>query len=45
MLLFDNRLVRELPGDDDTRNHPRQVLGALWSAVMPTPVAAPRLLA
>jgi uncharacterized protein YdiU (UPF0061 family) len=45
MLHFDNRLVRELPGDDDTRNHPRQVLGALWSPVMPTPVAAPRLLA
>ena len=45
MLHFDNRLVRELPGDDDPRNHPRQVLGALWSAVMPTPVAAPRLLA
>jgi len=45
MLHFDNRLVRELPGDDDARNHPRQVLGALWSPVMPTPVAAPRLLA
>jgi uncharacterized protein YdiU (UPF0061 family) len=45
MLHFDNRLVRELPGDDDTRNHPRQVLGALWSPVLPTPVAAPRLLA
>ncbi|MFZ4535956.1 protein adenylyltransferase SelO [Propionivibrio sp.] len=45
MLHFDNRLVRELPGDDDTRNHSRQVLGALWSPVMPTPVAAPRLLA
>ena len=45
MLHFDNRLLRELPGDDDTRNQPRQVLGALWSPVMPTPVAAPRLLA
>lgn len=45
MLHFDNRLVRELPGDDDTRNHPRQVLGALWSPVSPTPVASPRLLA
>ncbi len=45
MLYFDNRLLRELPGDDDTRNHPRQVRGALWSAVMPTPVAAPRLFA
>lgn len=45
MLHFDNRLVRELPGDDDTRNHPRQVFGALWSPVAPTPVCAPRLLA
>ena len=45
MLQFDNRLVRELPGDEDKRNQPRQVFGALWSPVMPTPVAAPRLLA
>ena len=45
MLQFDNRLLRELPGDGDTRNHSRQVLGALWSPVMPTPVAAPALLA
>ena len=45
MLHFDNRLVRELPGDDETRNVPRQVFGALWSPVTPTPVAAPRLLA
>ena len=45
MLSFDNRLLRELPGDDDTRNQPRQVFGALWSAVQPTPVGAPRLLA
>ena len=45
MLHFDNRLVRELPGDPDTRNFPRQVLGALWSPVSPTPVASPRLLA
>ena len=45
MLSFDNRLVRELPGDDDTRNQPRQVYGALWSPVQPTPVGAPRLLA
>jgi len=45
MLHFDNRLLRELPGDTDTRNHPRPVLGAAWSPVTPTPVAAPRLLA
>ncbi len=45
MLRFDNRLVRELPGDADTRNHPRQVVGAAWSPVAPTPVATPRLMA
>ena len=45
MLHFDNRLVRELQGDEETRNEPRQVSGALWSKVAPTPVAAPRLLA
>ena len=45
MLHFDNRLVRELPGDPDARNFPRQVTGAIWSPVMPTPVAAPQLLA
>lgn len=45
MLHFDNRLVRELPGESDTRNHSRQVHGALWSPVMPTQVEAPELLA
>ena len=45
MLRFDNRLIHELPGDDNTHNFPRPVFGALWSAVMPTPVKAPRLLA
>ena len=42
---FDNRFVRELPGDPDRSNRRRQVLGACWSAVSPTPVAAPALLA
>ncbi len=45
MLKFDNRFVRELPGDSDMRNHSRQVHGALWSPVKPTPVAAPNLIA
>ncbi len=44
-LRFDNTFVRELPGDPETGAHPRQVLGALHSRVMPTPVAAPRVLA
>lgn len=43
--LFDNRFQRELPGDPETGARRREVLGAAWSPVMPTPVAAPRLLA
>ncbi len=45
LLTFDNRFLRELPGDPERSNVPRQVLGACWSAVASTPVAAPRLLA
>ncbi|WP_373068537.1 protein adenylyltransferase SelO family protein, partial [Gemmatimonas sp.] len=44
-LRFDNRFVNELPGDPDQTNRRRQVLGAAWSAVAPTPVADPRLVA
>jgi uncharacterized protein YdiU (UPF0061 family) len=44
-LNFDNRFVRELPGDPDSLNRPRQVVGAAWSAVQPTAVAAPKVLA
>ena len=42
---FDNRFVAELPGDPERSPRRRQVHGAAWSAVEPTPVAAPRLLA
>jgi uncharacterized protein YdiU (UPF0061 family) len=45
MLNFDNRFLRELPGDAVNDPLPRQVFAALWSPVDPTPVAAPRLLA
>jgi uncharacterized protein YdiU (UPF0061 family) len=45
VLNFDNRMLRELPGDPESRNFVRQVPGALWSAVQPTPVAAPCLVA
>ena len=41
---FDNRFVRELPGDAETSLRRRQVLGACWSPALPTAVAAPRLL-
>lgn len=42
---FDNAFVRELPGDPESGARIRQVHGALWSGVEPTPVAAPRLIA
>lgn len=41
---FDNRLVSELPGDPSTENRSRQVYGACWSPVKPTPVAKPELI-
>jgi uncharacterized protein YdiU (UPF0061 family) len=44
-LHFVNRFTRELPGDPDAGQARRQVFGACWSAVAPTAVAAPRLLA
>lgn len=44
-LRFDNRFLAELPGDPETGPRRREVRGALWSRVAPTPVAAPRLLA
>lgn len=45
MLNFNNRFLQSLPGDANPRNHSRQVQGAYWSRVEPTPVAAPRLIA
>ncbi|HMM75761.1 MAG TPA: YdiU family protein [Gammaproteobacteria bacterium] len=44
-LRFDNVFVRELPADPATSNARRQVLGACYSRVLPTPVRAPALLA
>lgn len=44
-LHFDNRYVNELPGDPEQSPHRREVRGAAWSAVAPTPVAGPVLLA
>ncbi len=45
MLNFNNRFLQSLPGDANLHNHSRQVQGAFWSRVDPTPVAAPRLIA
>jgi serine/tyrosine/threonine adenylyltransferase len=44
-LRFDNRFTAELPGDPERGPRVREVLGAVWSEVAPTPVAAPQLLA
>ena len=44
-LKFDNRFTRDLPADPETANAPRQVHGACYSRVEPTPVARPRLVA
>jgi uncharacterized protein YdiU (UPF0061 family) len=44
-LNFDNRFVTELPGDRTGIPRSRQTTGVCWSAVDPTPVARPALLA
>ena len=44
-LRFDNAFVRDLPADPVTEPRRRQVHGALYSHVQPTPVAAPRVIA
>jgi serine/tyrosine/threonine adenylyltransferase len=44
-LRFDNSFTRELPADPETANRPRPVKGAAFTRVLPTPVAAPKLLA
>lgn len=44
-LEFDNAFLREMPGDPESGSRVRQVENALWSAVEPTPVVAPELLA
>jgi len=44
-LRFDNTFVRKLPADPEAGPRLRQVHGALFSRVDPTPVAAPRLVA
>ncbi len=42
---FDNRFTAALPADPDAGNNRRQVVGACYSRVEPTPVPAPHLLA
>ena len=44
-LEFDNRFTAELPHDEATANSPRQVRGALYSRVEPTPTSSPSVIA
>ena len=44
-LKWDHRFTRELPGDPDPETRRRQVPGAAFSRVRPTPTAAPRTIA
>ncbi|HEY4997940.1 MAG TPA: protein adenylyltransferase SelO family protein, partial [Usitatibacter sp.] len=44
-LRFDNTFVSRLPADPHTGPQRRQVHGALFSRIEPTPVRAPRLMA
>lgn len=44
-LKFDNRFLRELPADPDSRNQVRQVERACYSRVQPIQVSAPQLVA
>ena len=44
-LEWDNSFTRELPADETTLNRVRQVHGAAYSRVMPTPTEAPTLIA
>ena len=44
-LQFDNRFLAELPGDSESKNFVREVLGACYSRVQPTPVRDPKMVA
>jgi len=44
-LNFDNRFIQELPADTETINNRRQVIGACYSRVCPTPVVNPQRVA
>ena len=44
-LEFDNRFLEELPGDSEPDNFVREVRGACYSRVQPTPVRSPTLVA
>lgn len=43
--VFESRFTGGLPGDPDLTNRRREVLGACYSRVRPTPVASPKTIA
>ncbi|XP_014674524.1 PREDICTED: selenoprotein O-like isoform X2 [Priapulus caudatus] len=43
-LKFDNKVLRSLPIDEEAENYTRQVPGACFSRVTPTPVENPKLV-
>ncbi len=45
LVTFDNRFIRELPGDPNQAPGSRQVLGACYSRIAPIQPSQPRLLA
>ncbi|CAG7856540.1 Protein adenylyltransferase SelO [biofilm metagenome] len=45
LLKFDNRFIKDLPGDPKTGNYTRQVIGAAYSKVNPTKASNPQLIA
>ena len=44
-LSFDNHFIRDLPGDTESHNYPRQVFDACYSTVLPTKVVKPQRVA
>ncbi len=44
-LVFDNRFVKELPADLESKNYRRQVTAACYSRVLPMPVSKPTVVA
>ena len=44
-LIFDNRFVKELPADLETKNYRRQVMKSCYSYVLPAQVQEPTLIA
>jgi hypothetical protein len=44
-LRFDNTVLKELPVDDSQQRGVRQVRGAIYSLVNPTPLRDPQLVA